>query len=252
MLKTVLYHRQNSIGTITINRPNALNALNSEVITELERIVAMIESDADVRAVIITGTDRAFAAGADIEEMLPMGLEEGRKLARRGAALLRRIELLELPTIAAVNGYAIGGGCELAMSCDMILAGSKAKFGQPEVGLGIIPGYSGTQRLPRRIGQSRAMEMILTGEYINAEQAAQIGLVNRVTEPENLMAEAQALAEKIAKQAFGPVKYAKAAVSRGMQVDIDTGIAIENELFAMCFASEEQKLRMNGFINRKK
>lgn len=252
MLNTILYKKQSNIATITINRPKALNALNSEVISDLENIITTLENDEDVFALILTGAERAFVAGADIQEMFPLNLEGGRRLGKRGTALFRRIEQLEIPTIAAVNGFALGGGCELAMSCDMIIASNKAKFGQPEVGLGIIPGFSGTQRLARRVGYSHAMELILTGEHISAERAAQIGLVNHVTEPEALLSEAQELAEKISRQAPLSVKYAKAAISRGLQVDIDSGIAIENELFAMCFATEEQKERMNGFLSRKK
>ncbi|MCL1993625.1 MAG: enoyl-CoA hydratase-related protein [Spirochaetes bacterium] len=252
MLKNVSCVKENGIVTLTISRPQALNALNSEVMAELEQAVSGLEKDEDVRVMILTGEGRAFVAGADIEEQMPMGLEQGRNWSRRGSALFRRIELLEFPTIAAVNGFALGGGCELAMSCDIIIASTAAKFSQPEVGLGITPGFSGTVRLPRRVGYGRAMEMILTGDMITAAEAERIGLVNRVVEPDALLAAAQEIAGKIAKQAPLAVKYSKAAVARAMQVDIDTGIAIENELFAMCYATEEQKLRMENFINRKK
>lgn len=251
-MNTVLYHKQNGIAMVSINRPQALNALNFEVLSDLEQIVADLEKDETVRAVIVTGEGKAFAAGADIQEMQFFSLEEARKFARRGTGIFRRMELLEIPTIAAVNGYALGGGCELAMSCDMILASSKAKFGQPEAALGIIPGFSGTQRLARRIGYSRAMELILTGEQITAETAERMNLINRVVEPDELLEEAKKLAQKIVKQAPVAVKYAKTAISRGIQVDIDTAISIENELFAMCFVTEEQKIRMNDFVNRGK
>jgi enoyl-CoA hydratase len=252
MYKNILYDKQNSIAIVSINRPQALNALNSEVLAELEQLVSVLEKDEELRVMILTGEGRAFVGGADIEEMMPMNVEQGRNFSRRGAALFRRIELLQIPVIAAVNGFALGGGCELAMSCDIILASTNAKFGQPEVGLGITPGFSATVRLPLRIGYSRAMELILTGEIITAEEAERIGLVNKVTEPDALMSAALEMAEKIIKQAPLAVKYSKAAISRGLQVDVDTGITIETELFAMCYATEEQKQRMEGFLNRKK
>ena len=164
---------------------------------------------------------------------------------------MRRIELLEIPTIAAVNGFALGGGCELAMSCDMIIAGEKAKFGQPEVGLGITPGFSGTQRLARRVGTAKAKELILTGDMIRAEEAEHIGLVNKVVPQDQLMEEAFALAERIIKNAPIAVKYSKAAIDRGIDEDIDSGIRTENELFAMCFATEDQKEGMKAFLEKR-
>ena len=161
MYQTIRYEKQDQIALVTIDRPEALNALNSAVITELEQVVADLEADREIRAMILTGQGRSFVAGADIGEQYPLDLSSGRRWGRRGSALLRRIERLEFPTIAAVNGFALGGGCELAMSCDIILASEKAKFGQPEVGLGITPGFSGTQRLPRRVGIAKAKELIL-------------------------------------------------------------------------------------------
>lgn len=250
-MKTVKLEKKDKIAVLTISRPEALNALNAEVIGELEESVAMIENDNDIAALIITGEGRSFVAGADIGEQAVLDLEGGRNWGRRGSALMRRIELLQIPTIAAVNGFALGGGCELALSCDIIIAGKKAKFGQPEVGLGITPGFSGTQRLPRRVGIGKAKELIFTGAMINAEEALNIGLVNKVTEQEELMAEAEAMAQAITKNAPLAVKYSKVAISRGMEVDIDAGIAIENELFAMCFASRDQKEGMQAFLEKR-
>ena len=157
MSQTVRFEKQDSIAIVTIDRPEALNALNGDVIAELEQVVTALENDRDVRCLILTGEGRSFVAGADIGEQYPLDLDGGRRWGRRGSALMRRIEKLELPTIAAVNGFALGGGCELALSCDIILASEKAKFGQPEVGLGITPGFSGTQRLPRRVGVAKAL-----------------------------------------------------------------------------------------------
>jgi len=251
MFSTILYRKENKVAVVSINRPEALNALNAEVISELEQLVTILEIDKEVGALIITGEGRAFVAGADIKAQMNLDVEGGRNWGKRGSALFRRIELLEIPTVAAVNGYALGGGCELAMSCDMILASKKAKFGQPEVGLGIPPGFSGTQRLPKRVGMAKAKELILTGEHIGAEEAERIGLVNKVTEPEKLMDEAIKLAGKITENAPLAVKYANIAMKRGAEVDIDTGIAIENELFARCFTTEEQVKRMDAFVNKK-
>lgn len=251
MLKTVKLEKKDKIAILTISRPEALNALNAQVIGDLEEAVAMIEKDSDAAALIITGEGRSFVAGADIGEQAVLELEGGRDWGRRGSALMRRIELLQIPTIAAVNGFALGGGCELALACDIIIAGKKAKFGQPEVGLGITPGFSGTQRLPRRVGIGKAKELIFTGAMINADEALNIGLANKVTEQEDLMAEAEAMAQAITKNAPLAVKYSKAAIARGMEVDIDAGIAIENELFAMCFASRDQKEGMQAFLEKR-
>ena len=213
--------------------------------------MSIVIGDETARAVIITGEGRAFVAGADIGAQAVLDIEGGRKWGQNGSALFRKIEKMDIPVIAAVNGFALGGGCELALACDLITASTKAKFGQPEVGLGIIPGFSGTQRLPRRIGIAKAKELIYTGRMIKAEEAEKIGLVNQVSEPETLISDALALAAEITKNAPLAVKYAKAAVSRGMEVDIDNGIAVENELFAMCFGSEDQKEGMHAFLEKR-
>ena len=252
MYQTLRYEKQENIGILTINRPEALNALNSTVIGDLEQAITEVEKDAELGALIITGEGRSFVAGADIGEQLPLDVAGGRKWGQRGSALMRRIEKLEIPTIAAVNGFALGGGCELAMSCDIILASEKAKFGQPEVGLGITPGFSGTQRLPRRVGIAKAKELIFSGKVIGAAEAEKIGLVNAVYAPEELIPGAIAMAKSFTANAPIAVKYSKACIDRGMQMDIDDGIALENELFAMCFATADQKEGMSAFVEKRK
>ena len=251
MYQTIRYEKQDNIGILTINRPEALNALNSTVIGELEQVITQVEGDGALGCLILTGEGRSFVAGADIGEQKPLDLAGGRKWGQRGSALFRRIEKLEIPTIAAVNGFALGGGCELALSCDIILASEKAKFGQPEVGLGITPGFSGTQRLPRRVGVGKAKELIFSGKMIRADEAEKIGLVNAVYPPEELMNGAMEMAKSFTKNAPIAVKYAKACIDRGMQMDIDGGIAVENELFAMCFATADQKEGMTAFLEKR-
>ncbi len=259
MYQTIRYEKQDNIGIATINRPEALNALNSTVIADLEALISEVEKDTELRAFILTGEGRSFVAGADIGEQKPLDVAGGRKWGQRGSALFRRIEKLEIPTIAAVNGFALGGGCEIAMACDIILAAGPnaegkggAKFGQPEVGLGITPGFSGTQRLPRRVGVAKAKELIFSGKVIGAAEAKAIGLVNEVYPPEQLLDAAAAMAKSFAANAPIAVKYSKACIDRGMQMDIDDGIALENELFAMCFATEDQKEGMGAFLEKRK
>ena len=259
MYETIRYEKNEGIGILTISRPKALNALNAAVVGDLEAVLCEIEKDGDLRVLIITGEGRSFVAGADIGEMSTMNAGEGRKWGQRGSAVMRRIEKLEIPTIAAVNGFALGGGCELAMSCDIILAAlpnaegkGGAKFGQPEVGLGITPGFSGTQRLPRRVGAAKAKELIFSGKVIGPEEALRIGLVNEVCPPESLLESAVAMAKSFAANAPIAVKYSKACIDRGLQTDIDDGIALENELFALCFATEDQKEGMSAYLEKRK
>lgn len=254
MYQTIRFEKQDNIAIITINRPEALNALNSTVVGELEQVISEVETGVaagEIFAMILTGEGRSFVAGADIGEQYPMDVAAGRKWGQRGSAIFRRIEKLEIPTIAAVNGFALGGGCEIAMSCDIILASEKAKFGQPEVGLGITPGFSGTQRLPRRVGIAKAKELIFSGKMIKADEAKEMGLVNAVFAPEELMNGAIAMAKSFTVNAPIAVKYAKACIDRGMQMDIDDGIALENELFAMCFATADQKEGMSAFLEKR-
>ena len=252
MYQTIRYEKQEQIAIVTIDRPEALNALNGAVITELELVVAALENDRDVRCMILTGEGRSFVAGADIGAQYPLNLDGGRRWGQRGSALFRRIEKLEFPTIAAVNGFALGGGCELALSCDIILASEKAKFGQPEVGLGITPGFGGTQRLPRLVGSANAMELILTARNINAQRALEIGLVSRVYPAEEMLDRALELADAIAANAQVAVRQSKAAVRRGLQADMATGVAYESEAFGLCFATEDQKDAMAAFLKKEK
>lgn len=250
MADNIILEKKGAVAVITLNRPKVLNALNMELLEELEKALDNMAGDKSIRALILTGEGRAFAAGADIALQSGFGMQEGREWGRTGSALFRKLEKLVIPTIAAVNGFALGGGCELALACDMIFASSTARFGLPEVSLGIMPGFSGTQRLPRRIGIAKAKELIFTGEMISAQEAERLGLVNHVTEPEKLMDAAMALAEKILKNAPLALAYAKAAIDRGAETDIDTGIAVENELFAMCYATEDQKNGMKAFLSK--
>lgn len=250
-MSLVNYEKKNSIGLITINRPEALNALNGDVFVELTAVIDEVEKDESLKALILTGEGRSFVAGADIGTQQPLDAIGGRNWGRMGSALFRRIELLEIPTIAAVNGFALGGGCELAMSCDIILASEKAKFGQPEAKLGVTPGFSGTVRLPRRVGAARAKEMLFSGRMIDAAQAKEYGLAEEVYAPEELMDKAFEMAESFVKNAIIAVKYCKACVDRGMQTDIDSAIAIENELFAQCFATKDQKEGMQAFLEKR-
>ena len=251
-MNTIRYEiTENKIAIVTKSRPEALNALNTQVIAELEQTVDMIEKNSDLSAMILTGEGRSFVAGADIGEQYPLDLSQGRKWGQRGSAVMRRIEKLAIPTIAAVNGFALGGGCEIAMACDIILASEKAKFGQPEVGLGITPGFSGTQRLPRRVGAAMAKELIFSGKMISAVEAERIGLANHVYPAEELINKAMEMAESFAKNAQIAVRYSKACIDRGMETGIDEGIAMENELFAMCFATRDQKEGMKAFLEKR-
>ena len=251
-MNTIRYEiTENKIAIVTISRPEALNALNTQVIAELEQTVEMIEKNSDLSAMILTGEGRSFVAGADIGEQYPLDLSRGREWGQRGSAVMRRIEKLAIPTIAAVNGFALGGGCEIAMACEIILASEKAKFGQPEVGLGITPGFSGTQRLPRRVGAAMAKELIFSGKMISAVEAERIGLANHVYPADELMDKAMEMAEAFAKNAQIAVRYSKACIDRGMETGIDEGIAMENELFAMCFATGDQKEGMKAFLEKR-
>ncbi|MBC2425370.1 short-chain-enoyl-CoA hydratase, partial [Clostridium beijerinckii] len=237
--------KDGNIAIVTINRLNALNALNSETLKELDIVVDTLANDDEVLAVVLTGAGKAFVAGADITEMKDLNTVAGRKFGILGNKVFRKLETLEKPVIAAVNGFALGGGCEISMACDIRIASQKAKFGQPEVGLGITPGFGGTQRLARLVGMGMAKQLI------NAEEALRIGLVNKVVEPEKLMDEAKEMAKKIANNAPIAVSLCKVAINKGMQCDIDTGIAYEAEVFGECFATEDQKEGMAAFVEKR-
>lgn len=248
----LIIEKQERICIVRINSPEALNALNTKILVELSQAFDEIAADAQTDVVILTGEGRAFVAGADIAEMSVLKADEGKRFGRLGADVFRKIELLDKPVIAAVNGFALGGGCELAMACDIRIASAKAKFGQPEVGLGITPGFSGTQRLPRLVGLGKAKELIYTAAVIHAEEACRIGLVNKVVEPEELMNECLAMASAIASKAQLAVRYAKEAINRGIETDIETGIDIETGLFGLCFATADQKEGMEAFLWKRK
>ena len=249
--RKLIVQQEENICIVKINNPTALNALDTLVLQELGHAFSAIAMDTNIDVVILTGEGRAFVAGADIAEMSTLNAAEGKAFGELGAKVFRQIELLDKVVIAAVNGFALGGGCELAMACDIRIASNKAKFGQPEVGLGITPGFSGTQRLPRIIGLGKAKELIYTADIINAEEAYRIGLVNKVVEPENLLTECMNMARKIASKAPLAVKYAKEAINRGIETDIETSIAIENNLFGLCFATTDQKEGMQAFMQKR-
>ena len=249
----VLLEKTNGVALIKINLPQAMNSLNAAVLKGIETAVEEANADPEVQVMIITGEGRAFAAGADITCMQSLDEKGGRAYGKLGQCVFRKIELSEKPTIAAVNGFALGGGCELAMACDMRVASDKAKFGQPEVGLGITPGFSGTQRLPRLVGKAKAMELILTGDIITAQEAKEIGLVNKVTSSEDLMDAAFALAAKIMQNAPLAVRYSSKAIKRGLETArMDDAIEIEADYFAKCFATVDQKEGMRAFLEKRK
>ncbi|MGL4761709.1 MAG: short-chain-enoyl-CoA hydratase [Sarcina sp.] len=251
-LNNVLLEREGNIAIVTINRPKALNALNSETLNDLNTVIAHLEGEKDVYAVILRGAgDKSFVAGADIAQMKDLNEEQGKNFGTLGNNVFRRLENLDKPVIAAISGFALGGGCELAMACDIRIAGEKAKFGQPETGLGITPGFGGTQRLPRIVGEGMAKELIYTGKIIKADEALRIGLVNKVVAPESLIDEALAMAKMIAANAPIAVKLCKDAINKGTQVDIDKAIVIEAEDFGKCFLSEDQIEGMTAFIERR-
>lgn len=249
--KNITIKRVMSIGVISFCRPKSLNALNTETLLELDSAIAMLEADDDIYVVVITGEGKAFVSGADIYEMKDLSPDQARFFSQRAQGVFRKIELMEKPVIAAVNGYALGGGCELMMCCDIRIASTSARIGHPEVGLGITPGFGGTQRLPRLIGIARAKEFIFSERVVSAEEAERIGLVNRVVAPEELMDETLHLAGTIAMKSRHAVKYAKTAINRGIETDIETGMAIERDLFGLCFANAEQKEGMTAFVEKR-
>lgn len=244
--------KQGHIGVITMNRPEALNALNTPMLHELEGIIAEVEADEDIYVCVLTGAGRSFVAGADIGEMSDFGAVAGKAFGDYGNSVFLKIENMTKPVIAAINGFALGGGCELSMACDIRLASEKAKFGQPEVGLGITPGFGGTQRMSRIVGISNAMRMILTADVIPAAEAKAMGLVSEVYAPDELMPKAMELAEKIASKAQIAIRQSKRCIRRGLQTDMYTGTAYEAEAFGVCCATEDQKGAMKAFVNKEK
>lgn len=251
--KTIELTLEAGIATLTINQAKSLNALTTEVLSEIGQAITEVEDNLDLRALIITGAgEKSFVAGANIVEMKDKNAIEAEVFGRLGNDVFYHISTLRIPVIAAVNGFALGGGCELAMACDIRLASENALFGQPEVGLGITPGFGGTQRLARLIGPGLAKELIYTGRNVKAEEAKAIGLVNKVVPLENLMEEAKKLAAKIAKQAPFAVEKAKELINKGLDVSLASGIDLECQGFGILFSTADQKAGMEAFVKKEK
>jgi len=246
----VAYDLSNQVATITITREEALNALDAAVLAELDAALDRVAADR-ARALVVTGAGRAFVAGADVARMATFSVAEARAFSEQGNRVFRKLELLGAPSIAAVNGYALGGGCELALACDLRVASERAVFAQPEVGLGVTAGFGGTQRLARLVGPAVAKEMLLSGRRVKADRALEIGLVNSVHPPEELLDAARALADEIAQQAPLAVRATKAALARGAHVDLDAALAIEVEEFAACFETADQREAMGAFVEKR-
>ena len=251
-MEFITYEQQDFVGIITINRPKALNALNSSVLAELDAVLDAVDLNT-TRALILTGAgEKSFVAGADIGEMSTLTKAEGEAFGKKGNDVFRKLETFPLPVIAAINGFALGGGCEIAMSCDIRICSDNAVFGQPEVGLGITPGFGGTQRLARIVGVGKAKEAIYSALNFKADEAYRVGLVNAVYTQEELMPAALKLAGKIAKNAPIAVQACKKAINDGLQVDMDQAIVIEEKLFGSCFETEDQKEGMTAFMEKRK
>lgn len=242
---------EDGIMTVTVSRPKAMNALNTTFFDEMKDLLGKIAERKDVSAVIITGEGKAFVAGADIAEMVDMDSAQGSAFSRKGQAVFRGLEELEIPVIAAVNGFALGGGCELSLSCDIRIAGAKAKFGQPEVNLGLIPGYAGTQRLPRLIGLANALYLLFTADIIDAEEALRIGLVQKVTEQDRLLDEAREIAAKIVSKGPKAVRLMKSVVRQGIGMDFASGCELESGEFGSLFGNEGTE-GMKAFLEKRK
>ena len=248
----VTLERKGAVGVITMDRPEALNALNDQVLRDLDAVLDQVEQDPEILVAIVTGAGRSFVAGADIGQMSTLTAVEAKAFGAYGNGVFLKLENLIKPTIAAVNGFALGGGCELSMACDIRLASEKAKFGQPEVGLGITPGFGGTQRLPRIVGVSKAMELILTAKTISAAEAKEIGLVSEVYPAEELMDKALELANAICANAPIAVAESKRCIRMGMQTDIATGSAFEAEAFGVTCGTEDKNEGMGAFLEKRK
>jgi enoyl-CoA hydratase len=252
IFENILLEKKNSIAYVTVNRPKVLNALNMATMEELRAAFTDIRNDVAIRVAILTGAgEKAFIAGADISELAKHDVVSGKEFTHRGQSVLDLVENLGKPVIACVNGFALGGGCEMAMACTMRLASDNAKFGQPEVKLGIIPGYGGTQRLPRLVGKGLAMQILLAGEMITAQEAHRIGLVNEVTAPPDLIPRAEAIAAKIIANAPLAVQYAMEAVNKGMEMTLAEGLYVEAVLFAVSCATEDKKEGTTAFLEKR-
>src|SRR5580704_13106661 len=250
--ETLLCEVKDQIAKVTLNRPQVMNALNSTVFNELERLFMALLDDVDVRVILVTGAgEKAFAAGADINELVRLDIATGEAKSGRGQEVFRIIETCGKPVIACINGFALGGGCEIAMACTMRLASDTAKLGQPEVKLGIIPGYGGTQRLPRLVGKGIAMQLLLAGEMITAQEAHRIGLVNEVVPAADLIPRAEAIAQKIIANAPLAVQYTMEAVNKGMEMSLSEGLYLEAVLFAVACSSEDKKEGTTAFLEKR-
>jgi len=250
--KNIIVEKKNGIATIIMNRPQVLNALDKETLEELTNAVQDLENDPAVHVAILTGKEKAFIAGADIKQMQHMNTLQAKEFAALGHQLLDNIGNSRLPYIAAVNGYALGGGCEVMMACDIILASTNAKIGQPEINLGIHPGFGGTQRLPRLVGTIKAKELLLTGDSLDAQEALRIGLVNKVIDHEKLMEETEKLAQKIAGKSTVQTAFIKALVNKGSSIDLPSACALEISYFSSSFSTEDQKEGMTAFLEKRK
>ena len=252
-MTNVLLEKKGYYAVATINRPKALNALNSQVLEDLNELVDLITADEEIRALVLTGAgEKAFVAGADIGEMSTLTKAEGEAFGKKGNDVFRKLETMPVPTIAAINGFALGGGCELSMSCDIRICADTAVFGQPEVGLGITPGFGGTQRLARLVSPGMAKQLIYTARNIKADEALRIGLVNAVYPAEELMAAAEKMADTIAKNAPIAVRACKKAINEGLDVDMDQALVIEEKLFGSCFETADQAEGMGAFLEKRK
>jgi len=251
--KNIVLSIENHVAKITLNRPEVLNALNRQTMHEIRSALQQIRDDKNVAGIILTGSgEKAFAAGADIKELADLNPVAAREFAAASQQILKYIEQYPKLVIAAVNGFALGGGCELAMACHLRIASEQAKFGQPEINLGIIPGNGGTQRLPRLIGQGRALEMIVTGDMIDAAEAFRIGLANRVVKSESLISECEKIVLTVAKKAPVAVSLAIQAVSHGLELSLEQGVQLEANLFGMCFTTEDAREGTKAFIDKRK
>ena len=252
-MTNVLLEKKGHYAVATINRPKALNALNSQVLEDLNELVDLVAADEEIRALVLTGAgEKAFVAGADIGEMSTLTKAEGEAFGKKGNDVFRKLETMAIPTIAAINGFALGGGCELSMSCDIRICADTAVFGQPEVGLGITPGFGGTQRLARLVSPGMAKQLIYTARNIKADEALRIGLVNAVYPAEELMAAAEKMADTIAKNAPIAVRACKKAINEGLDVDMDQALVIEEKLFGSCFETYDQTEGMGAFLEKRK
>ena len=250
--ENIVFEKKSSIAYVTINRPKVLNALNMATMEDLRSAFIAIKDDKEIRVVILTGSgEKAFVAGADIAELSKHDAVSAKEYTHRGQSVLDLIENLGKPVIACINGFALGGGCEIALACTFRLASENAKLGQPEVKLGLIPGYGGTQRLPRLVGKGIAMQLLLAGEMINAQEALRIGLVNEVVAAADLIPRAEALAQKIVANAPLAVQYAMEAVNKGMEMSLSEGLYIEATLFGLCCATEDKNEGTKAFLEKR-